>query len=174
MSHDRIPLSVLAMILLSTAPFAAGTAEAQSAMAASAPSPAAAKLIERGRYLAKIAGCNDCHTARYMELGGKVPEAQWLTGDQFGWRGPWGTTYAVNLRLYMQAISEEQWLKTAPALQARPPMPWYALHDMTKDDLRALYRFIRHLGPAGVAAPAYVPPDKEPKPPYAQFPMPPK
>ena len=28
------------------------------------------KLIERGRYLVKIAGCNDCHTAGYPEAGG--------------------------------------------------------------------------------------------------------
>ena len=53
-------------------------------------------------------------------------------------------------------------------------MPWYALRDMTKEDLRALYGFNRHLGPAGGPAPAWVPPDKEPKPPYATFPAPPK
>jgi len=45
---------------------------------------------------------------------------------------------------------------------------------MTRDDLRALYRYIRHLGPAGEPAPAWLPPDKEPKPPYATFPAPPK
>jgi hypothetical protein len=156
------------------APAAVWTAQAQSAKSDVAMTPAAAKLIDRGRYLAKIAGCNDCHTPAYMEKGGKVPEKEWLVGDSFGWRGPWGTTYAVNLRLYMQTLTEEQWLKKASTLEVRPPMPWYALHDMTKDDLRALYRFVRYLGPGGTPAPAWVPPDKEPKPPYATFPAPPK
>ena len=29
------------------------------------------------------------------------------------WRGPWGTTYPVNLRLYMQTISEKEWVAKA-------------------------------------------------------------
>jgi mono/diheme cytochrome c family protein len=150
----------------------AGTAAAQAT--ATKPTAAAMKLVDRGRYLVKIAGCNDCHTPGYMMQNGKVPEAQWLTGDTFGWRGPWGTTYPINLRLYMQALTEDEWLKNAATIQARPPMPWYVLRDLTRDDLRAIYRYIRHLGPAGQPAPAWVPPDKEPKPPYATFPAPPK
>ena len=169
-----IAVAMLAAASLSLAAVTVGTAEAQSARADAAMSPAAAKMIDRGRYLAKIAGCNDCHTPGYMEKAGKVPQKEWLVGDSFGWRGPWGTTYAVNLRLYMQTLTEEQWLKKASTLEVRPPMPWYALHDMTKDDLRALYRFVRYLGPGGTPAPAWVPPDKEPKPPYATFPAPPK
>lgn len=133
-----------------------------------------AKLIERGRYLARIAGCNDCHTPGYPQSGGKVPEKDWLIGDQLGWRGPWGTTYPANLRQYMQKLTEEQWLKVAKTVQMRPPMPWFALRDMTQHDLRAIYRFIRHLGPAGEAVPAYVPPDQTPKGPVVSFPSPPK
>lgn len=60
--------------------------------------------VERGRYLAKVTGCNDCHTAGYARAGGKVPESQWLMGDSLGWRGPWGTTYPANLRLYMRGM----------------------------------------------------------------------
>jgi hypothetical protein len=109
-----------------------------------------------------------------MEKSGKVPEKDWLTGDSFGWRGPWGTTYAVNVRLYMQGMTEDEWLKKATTVETRPPMPWWVFREMTRDDLRAIYRYVRHLGPAGQPAPAYVPPDKEPKPPYATFPAPPK
>jgi mono/diheme cytochrome c family protein len=132
------------------------------------------RQVERGRYLAKIAGCNDCHTAGYAMSGGKVPESQWLLGDKLGWRGPWGTTYAVNLRLYMSSLSEAQWVKTAKTMQTRPPMPWFALHDMTEQDLRALYKYVRQLGPPGAPAPLFVPPGKEPQTPYVQFPAPPK
>jgi hypothetical protein len=33
-------------------------------------------------------------------------------------------------------------------------MPWFNLRDMSDDDLRAMYRFIRELGPKGERAPA--------------------
>lgn len=146
---------------------------AQSALA-QAPKKADMKSVERGRYLVKIAGCNDCHTAGYALSGGKVPEKQWLTGDQLGWRGPWGTTYPSNLRLYMDKVSEAEWLKIAKTAQFRPPMPWFALHDMRTQDLRDIYRFVRYLGPDGEQAPSYVPPGQEPKGPVIVFPAPPK
>ena len=133
------------------------------------------KSLDRGRYLVKIAGCNDCHTPGYMQSAGKVDEKQWLTGGgQLGWRGPWGTTYPANLRLAMQKLTEDQWVKLAHTAEFRPPMPWFVLHDMTTQDLRAIYRFTRYLGPAGEPAPAFVPPGEEPKGPYVLFPTPPK
>ena len=136
--------------------------------------PAASKDTDRGKYIVQIGGCNDCHTPGYAETGGKVPEKDWLVGGQLGWRGPWGTTYAVNLRLFMQKVSEPEWLYVVKSEEMRPPMPWFALRAMTDADLRAVYRYIRSLGPAGTDAPAFVPPDQEPKPPYVQFPAPPK
>lgn len=129
--------------------------------------------IERGRYLVQITGCNDCHTEGYMPTEGKIPESEWLKGATFGWSGPWGTTYATNLRLYMQDLSEEDWLQRASTLRARPPMPWFSLNKMHEADLRALYRYIRSLPVAGQAAPAYLPPDAKPQPPFAVFPPPP-
>jgi hypothetical protein len=128
------------------------------------------KAIERGRYLVRIAGCNDCHTAGYAESSGKVPEKQWLTGSDVGWRGPWGTTYPANLRLRMAEIDEARWIEIGHTMQFRPPMPWFALRDMHTDDLRAIYRFIRYLGPSGKPAPAFVPPGQTPSGPYIQFP----
>lgn len=133
-------------------------------------SSSAAELNDRGRYLVKITGCNDCHTPGYAETAGNVPEKDWLIGDKIGWRGPWGTTYASNLRLYMQDLSEDQWVMMAHTVQFRPPMPWFALRDMTEQDLQAIYWFIRSLGPAGEPAPDYLPPEKEPEGPYILFP----
>jgi mono/diheme cytochrome c family protein len=135
---------------------------------------AAASALARGKYLVVIGGCNDCHTPGYAPSNGKVPEKDWLTGDRLGWRGPWGTTYAVNLRQYMQTLTETQWVSKAKSLETKPPMPWDNVRSMTTQDLRAMYRYIRHLGPAGEPAPAYLPPDKEPPPPYVTFPAPPK
>ena len=127
-------------------------------------------LVERGRYVVRTSGCNDCHTPGYPESGGKTPEAQWLTGERLGWRGPWGTTYPSNLRLYFAGLSEADWMKRARALPARPPMPWFSLRDMSERDLHAIYRYVRHLGPAGERAPEYLPPDKTPSQPFVQFP----
>jgi hypothetical protein len=141
---------------------------------ASAAPKADAQSLERGRYVAKIAGCNDCHTAGYLLSAGKVPEKDWLMGDSFGWRGDWGTTYPPNLRMYMANISEDQWIKNARALKARPPMPYYVVNEMHEGDLRAFYRFVKSLGPVGTQAPAYLPPGETPKGPYAQFPSAPK
>jgi hypothetical protein len=91
-----------------------------------------------------------------------------------GWRGPWGTTYASNLRLYMQNLSEDQWIKVSRSVEFRPPMPWFVLREMKEQDLRAIYRFIRHLGLAGEPALAYIPPDHEPKQPFSLFPSSPE
>ncbi len=129
--------------------------------------------VERGRYVVKIGGCNDCHTAGYLAAESQIPESDWLLGDTFGWRGPWGTTYGSNLRLLLGALTEDQWLTLAKNLRARPAMPWWVLSEMNDDDLRAIYAFIRYLGPAGSPAPAYLPPDQEPPLPYAQFVLPP-
>jgi hypothetical protein len=132
------------------------------------------KTADHARYIIKIAGCNDCHTTGYAEAAGKIPEKDWLKGDGMGWRGPWGTTYASNLRLYFHNLTEEQWVRTARSVEFRPPMPWFVLREMKEQDLRAIYRFVTHLGPAGEPAPAYVPPDQEPKPPFILFPAAPQ
>jgi mono/diheme cytochrome c family protein len=142
--------------------------------AVSAGSRTEQDMIERGRYVARIAGCNDCHTPNYAHSGGKVPEKDWLIGDRLGWQGPWGTTYPANLRLALSRISESEWLNKAHSVEYRPPTPWFALRDMSDDDLRALYRFVRSLGVAGELAPAYVSPGEAPKGVAVRFPMPPK
>jgi len=98
-----------------------------------------------------------------------VPEPDWLTGESVGWHGPWGTTYAINLRLFMQYLSEDAWIKFSRAVRSRPAMPWWALHEMKEQDLRAIFLFIKNLGPKGVNTPAYLPPNQKPKPPYFEF-----
>lgn len=125
--------------------------------------------IARGKYLVSITGCNDCHTPGYPQAGGKVPVGQWLVGDKIGFKGPWGTTYPANLRLFFQRLSEADWVKWAKTTQTRPPMPWFALRDMNERDLKSMYRFVRSLGATGEPAPSYVPPGQEPDTPYFIF-----
>ena len=126
--------------------------------------------VKHGEYIVKITGCNDCHTPGYPEADGNIPVDQWLTGSPVGWRGPWGTTYALNLRLFVQGLTEAEWINNVRYVKARPPMPWYVLRDMTDTDLTDVYLFIKSLGPAGEPTPDYVPPGKEPAGPYVEFP----
>lgn len=116
-----------------------------------------AATLARGEYLVRLGGCNDCHTAGYAEAGGNVPKTQWLQGQPVGFQGPWGVSYPANLRLRINALSEEQWVAAARAPRL-PPMPWFALRDMTDADLKAIYAFVRSLGAAGEEMPAAVAP----------------
>lgn len=125
--------------------------------------------IDRGRYLVKTTGCNDCHTPAYAERAGDVPESQWLIGHTLGWQGPWGTTYPINLRRLVSRVSASEWLEIARR-PSRPPMPWFALRDMSDEDLTAIYSYIRSLGPAGEEAPSFVPPGQDVRTPVVRFP----
>lgn len=133
-----------------------------------------APSVERGRYLVQIGGCNDCHTAGYAISEGKVPEAEWLKGDALGWRGPWGTTYPVNLRLRLHDFSEDEWVAFAKTFTTRPPMPWFNIHAMTESDQRSLYLYITSFEDLGEPTPQYLPPGEEPKGPFVTYPAPPQ
>jgi len=132
-----------------------------------------AELIKRGEYIARVAGCNDCHTKGYAMSGGSVAKSTWLMGDDLGWQGPWGTTYPANLRIAMSKLTEQQWLELSKTVQYRPPMPWTALRDMETEDLKAIYHFVRSLGPVGEPAPSYLPPGQTANGPVVVFPAPP-
>jgi mono/diheme cytochrome c family protein len=137
-----------------------------------APLPASAQeaSVEQGRYVAMTAGCNDCHTAGYGPAEGNVPETEWLKGDSMGWRGPWGTTYAVNLRLRLSEMNEDEWIEFAKTFKTRPPMPWFNVHAMNETDLRSFHKYVMTFEDKGEPAPDYVPPDREPEGPFIQFP----
>lgn len=126
--------------------------------------------IERGRYLVRISGCNDCHTEGFMENNGAVPEAEWLTGSRRGWFNEQGTSYAANLRLLISTIDEQQWITLARTMRTRSPMAWYRLREISDADLSAIYRYLRWLGPAGTPVPAALPPGVTPAGPYIYFP----
>ena len=164
-----------ATLTLAIVPCVASSAETQTAKPGTSAKTVSSTQIERGRYMILTGNCNDCHTIDYPPRDGKVAEKEWFLGSgALGFRGPWGTTYAPNLRLTVKNMTEEQWVKFAKALKTRPPMPWFNLNRTTEQDLRAMYQYIKQLAPVGEAAPQYLPPDKEPKSPYVQWPAPPK
>ncbi len=131
---------------------------------------AAASQIDAGRYLVKIGGCNDCHTPGFAMTNGASPaEAEWLTGDAVGYSGPWGVSYPANLRLSFDNMTEEQFIEMSRAGEGRPPMPWPSLKAMSDKDLKAIYAYIKSLGPKGEMAPAALSPGVEPDRPHFVF-----
>jgi mono/diheme cytochrome c family protein len=122
--------------------------------------------VERGKLVSIVGGCHDCHTAQYNETGGQIDPALSLTGTPVGWQGPWGTTYAMNLRVTAKDKTEDEFLKFAKEFKTRPPMPWYNVHAMEESDIRSLYQYIKSLGAPGEKVPEALPPGAEPKTPY--------
>lgn len=141
----------------------AGSSEAERV---TSPHLVGASPVEAGRYLAIIGGCNDCHTAGYLQTEGDVPEEEWFTGSPVGWRGPWGTTYPPNLRLTVSEVSEDEWVTILQERKALPPMPWMNVNQISESDARVLYQYLTSLGPDGERMPAALPPDQEPTTPY--------
>lgn len=146
---------LIAISLLAAAPASCSVAAGPVVAGSIAPSPLE---LERGRYLVQVAGCHDCHTPGYAQNPGKATPDTWLTGDSTAFEGPWGTSFATNLRLTMLRFNDEQWLHHARDLNARPPMPWFNLRAMSNPDLLAVLRFVQWLGPKGEPAPQPLPP----------------
>jgi len=170
-----LPLFALAACRPDAANPAVADAAAQDTAAVPAPAaalPSDGELLAQGEYLVKIAGCNDCHTPGYMQAAGEVPKDQWLVGNTLGFHGPWGTTFAANLRIKAAEMDEAGWIRYTGDLHTRPMMPDFAVRAMRESDRVAIYRFIRSLGPVGEPAPAYLPPGQTPPTPYLQMVLP--
>ncbi|MEO6013624.1 MAG: c-type cytochrome [Devosia sp.] len=133
---------------------------AAAALAASLAGAAAQEAsVAFGTHLAVIGGCHDCHTAGYNESGGKVDPNVALKGKADGFAGPWGTTFAKNLRLTVKDMSEDDWVTFSDTFEAAPPMPWYNVHEFTDVEARALYQYVKSLpGGLGDPAPDAIPP----------------
>jgi mono/diheme cytochrome c family protein len=125
--------------------------------------------VDKGEYLVRITGCNDCHTPGYGESEGKLPMSAWLTGSPVGYKGGWGTSYPPNLRHLIATTSERDWVHKAKTLKTAPPMPWFNLNAMSESDLRAIYAFIKSLGDSSFDVPRDLPPGETPKGPYIDF-----
>jgi len=157
-------LSALALVVLG-----AGAAMFAGVDAASPPAGPSAATLARGRALVVYGTCNDCHTAGWRDSDGAVPVSRWLTGSAVGFRGWWGTSYPTNVRLDFQAMSEDRWVAAARTRAGHPPMVWQDLRQLPEGDLRAIYRFVKSLGPAGVPAPNSVQPWREPSTPFVDM-----
>ena len=134
-----------------------------------APAVVARSMEEAGEYLTIVGNCNDCHTQGWVERRGEVPASERLAGSNVGFRGGWGTTYGKNLRTVAQRVTEDRWvsiLTTTDGGDGKPPMPWWNTAKTSDRDLRAMYRYIRSLGPRASPVPRSLPPGKEPASPW--------
>lgn len=102
-----------------------------------------------------------------------VAPGNWVaTESNFSaWVGPWGISYASNLTpdnaTGIGALSEEMFIKTLregkymgvgrPLL---PPMPWPTIGQMTDEDLKAIYAYLKTINPISNKVPEPTPPDK--------------
>jgi mono/diheme cytochrome c family protein len=145
--------------------------------------PAAAdktKLIARGKQIATVSGCNDCHTPG--TLFGAPDFDRTLAGSELGWSGPWGTTYARNLTPdpetglgYYKAHEIVAAIKSGKRLDGQPmlpPMPWQNLLALSDEDLNALAEYLESLPPISHAVPERLPPGKAPSGSFLTFPAP--
>jgi hypothetical protein len=123
------------------------------AMAADTPS------VELGLHVSIVGGCHDCHTVGYNESAGQIDPMKALMGSPEGFEGPWGKTFAKNLRLAIKDMSEDDFVTFSDTFKAAPPMPWYNVHELTDLEARSLYQYIKSLpGGLGDPAPEAIPP----------------
>lgn len=148
----------LSVVLLASAPATCGLAAGEPAVVVAGSQPVSPAELDRGRYLVRVGGCNDCHTAGYVADYGGVPEQDWLLGDDTAFVGRWGTSFASNLRLTMLRYNDEQWLGRARSLEDSAVMPAERLRTMSDADLLAILRYVQWLGPRGEPAPQPLPP----------------
>ncbi|HYX19913.1 MAG TPA: c-type cytochrome, partial [Thermoanaerobaculia bacterium] len=125
----------------------------------SAPDPK--DTVAYGKYLATIAGCAGCHTP-HDDKGAPIRTA-WFTG---GWDmvGPWGRVVSANLTPdpdnYVGQASRDEFIGRFKSFETlggdnapvAPPgkntvMPWSTFSGMTKEDLGAIYDYLKTLPP---------------------------
>ena len=128
--------------------------------------------IERGRQIVGAMGCNHCHTPDYMVKRSSIPEEDWLVGGTLGLRSSLGTSYPTNLRLWFSNVSEEGWLVSARQMPEDSPMAWVMLSKTSDQDLRAIYQFMKYLGPKGTPALPRLAPGVMPTTQYMDYPSP--
>jgi hypothetical protein len=84
------------------------------------------------------------------------------------WAGPWGISFATNLTPHPDGLglwTEDQFIKTlrtglhlGAGRAVLPPMPWPAYSQMSDEDLRAVFAFLKTLPPIANTVPQPIPP----------------
>ena len=97
--------------------------------------------------------------------------AAMTTGDMTAWVGPWGISYAANLTpdpaSGLGGWTEDLFIKTmrtgkhhGTGRQILPPMPWMNYAQMSDEELKAVFAYLRSIPPIKNLVPQPVPPGK--------------
>ncbi|MET0529680.1 MAG: diheme cytochrome c-553 [Microvirga sp.] len=104
-----------------------------------------------------------------------VVAAPWMgafTPTLTGWSGPWGVSFAANLTPepetgILRDYTEQQFVQAMRAgrrqgqgRQILPPMPWQVYGQMSDDDLKAIFVYLRQIPPLKNKVPDPLPPTK--------------
>jgi len=131
-------------------------AAAMIAATTAAPTARAETLVERGHYLAVLAGCNDCHTPGFFL--GAPDKAKYLGGSDVGFEIPGlgvfaGRNITPDKETGIGNWTDEQ-IATALTTGRRPDgrhlapiMPYPSFVNLTKEDVAALIAFLRSIPP---------------------------
>ncbi|HEY9857174.1 MAG TPA: hypothetical protein V6D05_15625 [Stenomitos sp.] len=100
------------------------------------------QYIEKGKYIAKIGTCAECHT-------GITPQgldmANYMAGGRAWFLPGLGITVTSNLTTDFQNMTEQEAASYLKELKPLPPMP--SLKDMTDEDLLALAYYMKSVAP---------------------------
>ena len=113
--------------------------------------PPTSSALARGGYLVNMGGCSHCHTPQ--DRGRNLPGMDFAGGLAF--IGPWGSVFSANITPDASGISyydDALFLSTIRngAVKARPlspVMPVSIYKNLTDDDLRLMFAYLRTLKP---------------------------
>jgi mono/diheme cytochrome c family protein len=106
-----------------------------------------------------------------------LPAGPWiatLSADLTAWSGPWGTSYAFNLTpdentgigswsedTFVRAIRTGRHMGVSRPIL--PPMPWPAFRNLSDEDLRSIYAYLRSIPAIHNRVPEPLPPAPAPQ-----------
>ena len=115
------------------------------------PQPDLSTPVKRGEYLVTIAACTDCHTPQAK--GQPIRGLEFAGG--FILEGPWGRVASANITpdpsgisYYDEALFLEM-MRTGyvKARKINQIMPWWHFRNLTDEDLKAIFAYLRTLKP---------------------------
>lgn len=120
-------------------------------LTASVAGPDMSDPVARGKYLVTLGNCMSCHTP----MNDKGPIMQLAFGGGLKFKGPWGEVTSANITPDASGISyydEAMFVKTlrtgqVGARKLNSIMPWGYFRNMTDEDLKAIYAYLRTVAP---------------------------
>jgi mono/diheme cytochrome c family protein len=146
--HNELPLSKIPFL------FARLIQAVPQPLTEPVAEPDLSTSVKRGAYLAEIGTCDDCHTPRNPKFqpiaGMEMAGGNSITDGSGRWLASSAnlTPDASGIGYYDEALFI-QTMRTG-AVRARPlngVMPWWIFRNMTDDDLKALFAYLRSLKP---------------------------